>query len=324
MQSGVQRPQNKMTVSRDSPEPDSERPGVPRDFQGPSADGAAGGENYSRQGGDDSAAGATDAAAKERLAGLTCLQAEKMIKAFLAGGLANRAAVAMRGHLGLCRDCLVLYREGVQSTGSLSRNIRQARQRTPKEKLRKKHRRMIAGLEGARGAKRSSHIKLMLLPLALIFMFRCFDEMRGTAAEAAWMAGIVEIGADQLTAIQKEKEIKRGDWVVTQVGGSGKIAIRSDLAELGSDCQVLLENARDRRLRLRRGELLLLGSWQVATTLGVITLDDGRAQVGLRNGKLTITCMEGELVALNHLGERRITADSPTLQIDGQGQGILP
>lgn len=321
-----------MTVSSDSPDPDSEGPVMPGGSQDPSAPGAAGGENLSSQAGNDPArqagegpaAKASAASAKERLAGLTCAQVEKMIKAFLAGSLSNRAAVAMRAHLGQCRNCLVRYREGVQSAGSLSRNIRQARQRTPREKLRKKHRRMIAGLEGARGAKRSAHIKLMLLPLALIFMFRCFDGMRGTKAEAAWKAGSVEIGADQLTADQKEREIQRGDWVVTQVGGSAEIAIRSDLAQLGSDSQVLLESARDRRLRLRRGELLLRGSWQVATTQGIITLDDGRAEIGLRNSKLTITCTEGEVIALNHLGERRIPAGSPALQLDAQGQGIRP
>lgn len=225
---------------------------------------------------------------------LSCDDVPGLVRTFVGQGIPPADHDRLRDHVAECADCRALYREGVQTAACIGHERRGEREAT--ERALRHHelkRDVFEAHAPARG--RAARLRTLLYPAFLCFlMIQLLGGRPGREGfEVEVLSGVVHARGRPV----------RGELCATGPDGRARLTVGGNEARLGPETRLLLERPSPPRVRLIRGSLELEGSWRVASTHGVIELEDGRARVHLGPDGLGATNLDGRVRRVDHRGE---------------------
>jgi len=246
--------------------------------------------------------------------GACSLTPERTLR-YLHGGATREDDADFRRHLAVCSDCKETFREALAATADVARNRRELR--AEKERQRQRARRRAFAVQGAlsregkaRRRLRNARLRLVLMPaLALLLMLVIYPKARSWGPPQVRLtvdAGTAHVSGDEVTAGSGPRTLARGDWCSLSAGGSAELVLGDTRLVLSTGSLVLIEDARELRVRLDRGRLGIEGPCVVTAEEGIVEVPGGAGALEKVAGALEVRPREGTWTALTSRSEERV------------------
>lgn len=222
-----------------------------------------------------------------------CEDAGKLIQRFLAGRLARADEQRMRQHLAGCAECQDTYQHAVYTAASVGRERREERVALERHERHAELKRLA--FEAPPRTRGMHLLRVLVYPAFFCFLMVQIGNLtdRTVGLRLSLVQGSVRAGARELDEPGTAAEVWQGQVCSTAEDGGATIEAEDSVAELAADTHVLIERVRPLRLRLRAGTLHVTGDARVSTTLGVVELEQGEADILLVGGQLTVLAASG-------------------------------
>ncbi|MCE9593421.1 MAG: zf-HC2 domain-containing protein [Planctomycetes bacterium] len=238
---------------------------------------------------------------KPRHAGsVACEKARARMQEFLGGDQPLSEDRALRVHLERCETCNAQYRE------SLLFAARIARERRRLLENREARGDVVLPVEAQRSS-RLRRFRAIVMPLALIAALGALFSNTGVARR---VAGRLLEGrattAGRVLDDQAARDLLRGEWLVTDPDSRVALESEGTRLELQSDSQLLVEEPRDLRFRMRHGQLTFDGPCSLRGEFGAIECRSGAATLTVSSTAAALESSTAELEVVDSSGTRRL------------------
>ncbi len=234
---------------------------------------------------------------------IKCEDVPALVETFVSTGLDRAVTAGLRAHTGGCPECRDLYREAVRTAAHIGHAHRTERVDTERAVRRwNLWRDVISAHATPRG--RAARLRTLLYPAFFCYLIVQFagGGPKERVLEVEVLEGTVHAGPS----------LGRGEICATGSDGRACLQTEDGLARLEPDTRLLVERVSPPRLRLLTGRIELEGSWQVATTLGVVEVTEGLATMNLDGGGLECVGVRGDVLLIDSRGERSLTPGRTT------------
>ena len=157
-------------------------------------------------------------------------------------------------------------------------------------------------------SKRRAHLRLVAVPtLAVVLMAVIFPLSSGRHASLEVLAGEVRLTSNTYGVSDPPVPLVRGDQASTDPDARALIDGARSKLELGGSTHLVVEDEQGGRFRIDGGQVTVDGRCTLTTRYGIVEVD-GRARVSLVEGGVELEALDGELLATNSQGLRRVPA----------------
>ena len=247
-----------------------------------------------------------------------CEVARERLSALLVSGRTLAEEPTLREHLKVCEDCNAQYRSSLLSDARLRRAmIEFAEEDSGQEAEFPVRRPVLSPLAIARAgfatAERGKATWVIVLAVIFYAAVRLTPDPSGVArARLESLAGHVVSTGAPLAVGAPVRELQRGDWVRTPEGARARLSFGDTRVELAASTEVQVEDPFTHRVRLEAGSLDVHGPLLVTSLYGIVQVEGGHATLSIASGGLFVESAEGNVHAIDSLGEHQLTSGEST------------
>ncbi len=240
---------------------------------------------------------------------LSCEEAEVLVREFATGKLQAQRMRILRSHLTSCSSCRESYRQAVETTASLSRFTVEQREKIRIERQRRSLHTKVFGERKPQKRYLPFRLRLVLMPALFIYLVTQITSLGPPPARIELISseGSVLISGNPVDSETENLLVLPGRWVTTRSLSKAKLDGQTAMFNVGEETDLLIEDARPVRLRLRRGYLRLDGSATVITVLGLFEIEAGKGVLHVSSAGLRVEPQSGEWKFFDKDGERLLT-----------------
>jgi hypothetical protein len=232
--------------------------------------------------------------------GVACEKARARIHEFVGGDQPLSEDRALRVHLERCETCNAHYRESLLFAARIGRERRRLLEN------REAKGDVVLPAEAER-TSRLRRFRAIVLPLALIAALGALFSNTGEARKVAGrlLAGRATTAGRELDE-RAARDLVRGEWLVTDADSRVALESEGTRLELQGGSQLLVEEPRDLRFRMRSGQLMFDGPCSLRGEFGAIECLGGAATLTVSKNAAALESATAELDVVDSTGTRRL------------------